>query len=479
MMDTTVTRRNLLVGAVAAAATGAFAASALADESGSNLPGMTSVSPDSTEGDAVGVMNITLDELNQMRRDLIDSRTEYTCADGTVIPEVYVKLRACVEGYGLGVGSNDNDSSFDFFMRYWTPEEAQAYIEMPLGIAFTAADFAQQSGRDEDECETLCSDLSYRGLLMRWTRAGVHYYHHIAYAHGLWEYGLLAQEALDENDADFKALDTVAEWAELHETEDLANAHERADLHSTVFADDAALFTSETPFYYPVPVSRDVVADEEGVLPLDDWEKIIERNEVIGVSTCQCRLRRVLQGDLAGEDTGEHPMETCMSFGEEAQYYIENGIARQIDKQEAHDILQRSADLGLVIQSAYSKATEIICSCHGDCCDILSTYVALGAEGCAAINSMPQVSHYNLVVDTDLCVKCGACAARCPLYAITMTDDGPQVDAKCVRCGQCATVCPVEARKLVAKENNPELPDDMLADYNLKAAYRFTHGLAH
>lgn len=92
---------------------------------------------------------------------------------------------------------------------------------------------------------------------------------------------------------------------------------------------------------------------------------------------------------------------------------------------------------------------------------------------------MPQVSHYNLVVDTDLCVKCGACAARCPLYAITMTDDGPQVDAKCVRCGQCATVCPVEARKLVAKENNPELPDDMLADYNLKAAYRFTHGLAH
>lgn len=92
---------------------------------------------------------------------------------------------------------------------------------------------------------------------------------------------------------------------------------------------------------------------------------------------------------------------------------------------------------------------------------------------------MPQVSHYNLVVDGDACIKCGACAERCPLYAITMTDDGPVVDAKCVRCGQCATVCPAEARKLTVKDDNPELPEDMLQDYNLKASYRFLNGIVH
>ena len=224
-------------------------------------------------------------------------------------------------------------------------------------------------------------------------------------------------------------------------------------------------------------MNQEVLPDGEEILPLDDWKKIIERNEIIGVSTCQCRLRRVLQDQV--QDGCDHPMETCMSFGEEAQYYIENNLARQIDKEEATAILQRNVDLGMVIQSAYSKASEVICSCHGDCCDILSTYVALGAEGCAAINSMPQVSHYNLVVDGDACIKCGACAERCPLYAITMTDDGPVVDAKCVRCGQCATVCPAEARKLTVKDDNPELPEDMLQDYNLKASYRFLNGIVH
>lgn len=319
-----MTRKGFLGAAAAMGVMGAAGSIALASESTSKDAKSTTETP-AVEA-APGTMGQTLDELNAMRQAHIDAATEYTCADGTVIPEVYVKLRACVEGYGLGVGSENNDHSFDFFMAYWTPEEAQAYIEMPLGVAFTAAQFAQKSGRPEEECEQLCYDLSYRGLLMRWTRAGVHYYHHIAYAHGLWEYGLLAQAREDANYADFQKLDTISEWAELHESEDLANAHERADLHSTVFASDSALFTSETPFYYPVPVNQDVLPDGEEILPLDDWNKIIDRNEIIGVSICQCRLRRVLQGQIT--EGCDHPMDTCMTFGEEAQYYIENNLAR-------------------------------------------------------------------------------------------------------------------------------------------------------
>lgn len=467
-----MTRKGFLTGAAALGVMGA-AGVALADEAATDEAAVAETT--ASEGTApVATMTQTLDELNAMRQAHIDAMTEYTCEDGTVVPEVYVKLRALVEGYGLGVGGNV-DHSFDFFMHYWTEDEAQAYLEMPLGIAFTAADFAQKSGRDEAECEQLCYDLSYRGLLMRWTRAGVHYYHHIAYAHGLWEYGLLAAEREDENAADFLALDTITEWAELHQTEDLANAHVRADLHGTVISADNAFNNSETPFYYPIPVNQDVLPDGEEILPLDDWQKIIDRNEVIAVSTCQCRLRRVLQDDVT--EGCNHPMDTCMSFGEEAQYYIENGLGRQIDKDEARSILQRSVDEGMVIQSAYSKASEVICSCHGDCCDILAGYVALGAEGCEGINVMPQVSHYNLVVDTETCIKCGTCVDRCPLYAITMTDDGPVVDAKCVRCGQCAIVCPTASRKLTVKEDVPELPNDMLEDYNLKASYRFVNGL--
>lgn len=91
------------------------------------------------------------------------------------------------------------------------------------------------------------------------------------------------------------------------------------------------------------------------------------------------------------------------------------------------------------------------------------------------------MSHYNLDVDFDACIQCGACAERCPMHAITMDgEDGrPTVGPLCVRCGQCGMVCPVGAHTLSARpeEENLELPQNFTEDHNRKAAYRFEHGL--
>lgn len=47
---------------------------------------------------------------------------------------------------------------------------------------------------------------------------------------------------------------------------------------------------------------------------------------------------------------------------------------------------------------------------------------------------------------TDACISCGACAAECPVEAISAGDDKYVINADaCLDCGACAAACPVEA----------------------------------
>ena len=47
---------------------------------------------------------------------------------------------------------------------------------------------------------------------------------------------------------------------------------------------------------------------------------------------------------------------------------------------------------------------------------------------------------------TEKCISCGACAAECPVSAISEGDGKYEIDADaCLSCGACAGVCPVGA----------------------------------
>ncbi|MCH4238717.1 MAG: 4Fe-4S binding protein [Oscillospiraceae bacterium] len=46
------------------------------------------------------------------------------------------------------------------------------------------------------------------------------------------------------------------------------------------------------------------------------------------------------------------------------------------------------------------------------------------------------------------CISCGACAAECPVNAISEGDGKYEINADtCISCGSCAGVCPVGAPK--------------------------------
>lgn len=399
---------------------------------------------------AEAAKSVSLDEAHDILYNEPEITEDYVQEDGKVIPAVYLMLRNRLQRIGQGVGNEVHDGCWDFLMNNFSEEEAAYYLKMPMYHYFDGIQAGAALGISTDEAIEVCDNLSYRGLLNRVKRSGRNYYHTLAFAHGMLEF--------------------------------MMDRYEEDGFCDEVFGMVGSDYSYQSrnqgsAMYFAIPAKKEIVGDTE-ILPYCDWEEIIDRNDIISVSPCQCRTFTPIRQDPPMEvgTWCDHPMETCIATGEQAEYYIENGIGRQIDKDEAKQLIQAGVDSGLVIEIMNTEQCDVICQCHGDCCAILRGYIAMEGD----VENLAYVSNYNLQVDYDKCIQCGSCAERCPLFTVTMDEeDGyPKVGNLCVRCGQCATVCPQEARKLVARaeDDRVKLPQDMIDDYYVKAVERAKRG---
>jgi NAD-dependent dihydropyrimidine dehydrogenase PreA subunit len=450
IVEKTVSRRGFLK--IGGAAMGTAVLGGVVAGCGDNVTRVVGSSSDNPSTPTTGAM--TLEQANALRKKIIDGKGAYTRADGTVVPAVYVKLRTLINSIGIGIGSQVTDTSFDEVMYLFSQDEAQACLEMPIGVIFTAVDFSVASGRTEDACSTICESLASRALLFRAVRAGVPHYHLLTEAYGISEYSILS---INKNEpASVPEYLSKNGWAKDGE-----------------FPNPVAYFDSNTtPILYTIPVKKEIVTTGQA-LAYDDYEKIISRNTTIAVAPCVCRLAAKAFGQSDAGTALGIPLETCISTGELAAFHLANGLARQVTQDEALSLFQSNVTAGAVIQNVYSKAAEIICFCHGSYCGVLgNTYLAATGD-----IDLTNVSHYTLQYNKDACIKCGACVKRCTMFTVKMGTDGyPAVGNRCVRCCQCGTTCPASARKLVLKESYPELPDTILDDENSKGQYNLSRG---
>ena len=225
------------------------------------------------------------------------------------------------------------------------------------------------------------------------------------------------------------------------------------------------------------------IEDTTGVLPYEEVRKILDKVEYFTVSHCPCRHANNLDPD---SPASQYPTEVCLHFDKLGHYIVENGMGREITRQETEEILKRSAELGLIHGiSNHQEKPDTICGCDRDSC---MWFLAMKKYGHAG--SLTP-SNFRVTVNQSTCTGCGLCVKRCPMEALHL-QDAPSVKGRktavtskdgrpreltnkagqvvelnserCIGCGVCAYKCP--SQSLTLSRNNVEHhPPQAARDY--------------
>ena len=223
-----------------------------------------------------------------------------------------------------------------------------------------------------------------------------------------------------------------------------------------------------------IPIQQ-TVEMPTGFMPFEDIVQVVDRYEFHSVSFCPCRVRHRLDPDF--EDS-RHPEEVCLHFDELGRYCVENGLGREITREETLEILKKSAESGLVhgIVTA-EEDPKTICNCDLEYCNFFRRYHLRDFD--KAI----EPSNYRIKVTEESCKACGICVKRCPMDALQLKVSARATnkfrkavaleDDLCIGCGVCVYKCKSKSiileRKPEAEITRPPKTEKDLAKTNIMA----------
>ncbi|NHJ23856.1 MAG: 4Fe-4S dicluster domain-containing protein [Candidatus Lokiarchaeota archaeon] len=338
----------------------------------------------------------------------------------------YEKLREFLDQFPIGFRKTQSGVEIKILKRLFTEEEAELTTFLTIRPE-RARTIARRTNKSLSEIEEKLELMAKKGLIFRTHRENHTLYNAAPFMIGLYEYSV-------------KKIDK--ELAQLFK-----------EYYHTAGLEEIG--ASNIPGFKVIPLEETIQSDTT-LYPYQMLEESIKHARKIAVTDCVCRK----ESQLLGEGCN-HPMETCLSFGVAAEYYIENGLGREITSEEAIQIIKETDEAGLVHAGANSKHLSNICNCCPCCCVSMKGMTQYGQDRQKFMNAI-----FESIIDRDLCIACGSCVERCPVNAISLNEVAEVDRNLCLGCGLCSNVCPEEAIHLKPRKDLEE-PFDRVLDMGI------------
>jgi electron transport complex protein RnfB len=325
--------------------------------------------------------------------------------------EPYHRLTEHLDRLPGGFSPSKTGAHIRLLQKLFTPEEAELAAHLTLKRE-DAKTIAKKASLSALKTEKLLEEMAMKGLLFSvQPPRGPRLYQAAPWVIGIYEF-----QVNNLNEALLEALNDYWETSEPRDGSGQLNQ------------------------LRTIPIGQSIEPTLE-MLPYEQVEELVEANDTFAVAPCICRTSEKKQG--RGCDA---PIETCLLFGEFADFYVKTGRGRYISKTEMMEKIAEANEANLVLNPTNSRFVSAICCCCGCCCGILGGLQQYPKPSEIVVSSF--VAEY----DPEACVGCGVCLDRCQMQAITEKEDKVSLNSdRCIGCGLCVSTCPTGALSLARK----------------------------
>ncbi len=321
-------------------------------------------------------------------------------------------------------GAPESEIFNEILQILFSPEEVEVALYLKF-VPQAVEIVSEKAGLSIKDTEELCESMANKGIIFSREKNGKMGYALLPTIPGIFEFPFMTGGGTKMHDK----LGVL--WEKYH-----------------IESQGMEFGSSPTPLMRVIPVEETISSKNE-VLPYEIISGMMEKNHTFAVAECACRVSQ-------GEHSCGKPTDVCLIFDGTAKFLIQRKLAKEINKEEALNVLKKSEEAGLVHTTNNSQdRIGVICNCCSCCCTVLTCQTKINAP-------YPfSKGRWYAKVDESECSGCEVCAdERCVVEAISLTDEIAQVDPeKCIGCGLCVSTCPEDTISMIERENFQPVPE--------------------